>query len=163
MSLSLSLRCMSAQMPRLWFLVSAADWITPSTNPEWFGPATVAAIAASVPAMAAFAAAPSQIAAPASTLPSTNVYGVGTQPLQPALAPAAVATSTEHPTDAFQFVLSDFAELNGIHSTEDLVAQQPPTPAQAVQDRGSGQLVASPTANADDDTGFDDLLAMLTA
>ncbi len=111
--------------------------------------------------MAASAAAPSQIAAPASTLPSTDVYGVGAQPRQPALVPAAVATTMDQPTDAFQFVLSDFAGTNGIHSNEDPVAQQPPTPAQA--DRGSGQLVASPIANEDDDTGFDDLLAMLTA
>ena len=103
------------------------------------------------------------MAAPANILPSTDVYGVGTQPLEPASAPAAVATPMDQPTDAFQFVLSDFAETNGTHSNEDLAAQQPPTPAQAVQDRGSGQLVASPIANEDEETGFDDLLAMLTA
>ena len=112
--------------------------------------------------MTASAAVPSQTAAPAGTLPSTDVYGVGTQALQPATAPAVVDTSASDPTSRYQFSVSDFVGSDGIHNN-DFSAQQPPTPAQAVPDRGSGQLVASPIANGDDDVGFDDLLAMLTA
>ena len=153
----LSLCCSSARMPT-FLPVFAADWITPSTNPEWFGQAAVAAAAGPAPE-AASAALPSQNAAPVGMPPSTDVYGVDTRPMQPASAPAAVAT----PTETYQFALSDFAGSDAIHDNDVSAAQQPPTPAQAEPDRGSGQLVASPTANDDGDMGLDDLLAMLTA
>ena len=138
----------------------AARWINPAQNPEWFTPASTAA-AASAPAR------PSQSFAgagpgPGRTLQSTDAFGIDAQPLQPLQAPAAVVA---HSTDAFRFAASDFAspDSQGIGNRDDVLANQPPTPA--VPDK-AGQLTGSSTAPDDDEEAtkeFQDILALLTA